>query len=301
MASFQLVIAVGLLLCGESESFLASNKLAPIPSSISRKAARSVMTAKWWENEQPFEYFDPLSTGDGGSTEAKGKVIDLPLFPLGMVAAPFGKCPLQIYEMRYRRMMNDIQKKDEKFGMAMVDNRNGGLMSVGTIMRVTQRSLLEDGRQLIVNEGVERFRILELKQQKPYTIAAVEIIDDDMDLHGVPLASIEEQVWECLQDVVRLSNKMQKTQKSIQMSKPLTYLAPRYSDTGLTLELDRRRITDFSLAVLDMLDIPPLLKQMMLQTTNTYDRLEFQLSLLDPTRKLLAAQSALKDALNESA
>eukprot|EP00639_Heterosigma_akashiwo_P003378 CAMPEP_0194579110 /NCGR_PEP_ID=MMETSP0292-20121207/13284_1 /TAXON_ID=39354 /ORGANISM="Heterosigma akashiwo, Strain CCMP2393" /LENGTH=277 /DNA_ID=CAMNT_0039431949 /DNA_START=154 /DNA_END=987 /DNA_ORIENTATION=- len=238
------------------------------------------------------EYFDPSIPLDPIEA-SKSTVREMPIFPLNMVAVPTGKCPLHIFEMRYRQMMNKIQETDERFGIIMVDSRNNALASVGTTVQVYQRSLLDDGRQLIMNYGVGRFKILKIISNEPYMVALVDTDYEDIMKHSPELAKLEQQVWETLNEVVRLTNKIQDKQ-SVTVSGEATRYRPTDEPSSDQKQEDKRR-SNFSFALANMLDLPPEQKQLMVQTLDVRQRLQFQYDLLYETLKMLAAQSSLKD------
>jgi Lon protease-like protein len=53
--------------------------------------------------------------------------------------------------MKYRTMMFDIAQKDDVFGY--IHSEGGKIASVGTLCKVVDRQLLDDGRQYIALEG----------------------------------------------------------------------------------------------------------------------------------------------------
>eukprot|EP00638_Chattonella_subsalsa_P000826 CAMPEP_0117744756 /NCGR_PEP_ID=MMETSP0947-20121206/6953_1 /TAXON_ID=44440 /ORGANISM="Chattonella subsalsa, Strain CCMP2191" /LENGTH=309 /DNA_ID=CAMNT_0005561775 /DNA_START=102 /DNA_END=1031 /DNA_ORIENTATION=+ len=257
--------------------------------------SRKFTSLKMFENSE-IEYFDPTIPVDP-ITASKSTVRELPIFPLNLVAIPTAMCPLHIFEMRYRQMMNAIQETDEKFGIILVDPTTGALASVGTIVQVYQRSLLDDGRQLIMNYGTERFKLIQILKDKPYMVALVDTDYSDITGNDNEAKELEEEVWGCLKDVVRLTNKVQDKQ-SVSISEEVTRFSPSDEPNyDSAQEISRR--SNFSFALANMLDIPPLQKQLMLQTLDAKERLKFQHTMLYDTLKYLAAQSSLKDALGD--
>jgi len=190
-------------------------------------------------------------------------------------------------------MMNNIQQQDEKFGIILADPRNGAISSVGTVVQVYQRSLLDDGRQLVMNYGTGRFKLLQILKTDPYMVALVDTEYSDDICTEEDAVNVEMDVWNCLKDVIRLTNKVHEKQ-SVSLSEDVTRYAP-HEDKTLDVSQDHIRRTNFSFALANMLDIPPLQKQLMLQTVNTKERLSYQHTMLYETLKYLAAQSSLKD------
>jgi Lon protease-like protein len=96
---------------------------------------------------------------------------DLPaefaVFPLpGALLLPRGRLPLNIFEPRYKAMVEDALGAGRMFAMIQPDPKqpetaNGpGLFQVGCLGRLSSFSETDDGRFLITLTGVARFRIL---------------------------------------------------------------------------------------------------------------------------------------------
>lgn len=104
----------------------------------------------------------------------------LPLFPLpGALLLPGGQLPLNIFEPRYLRMVDEALGGARLIGM--VQPRDGAtdgspaLYGVGCAGRITQFAETDDGRYLITLTGRRRFRIEEeLTVATPYRQARVE-------------------------------------------------------------------------------------------------------------------------------
>jgi Lon protease-like protein len=72
--------------------------------------------------------------------------------------------PLHIFEQRYRDMVRDAMEGDRRFGMVFHDwDEQGPFLSeentIGCVGEISEHQLLEDGRSLIVVDGLERFAI----------------------------------------------------------------------------------------------------------------------------------------------
>lgn len=105
----------------------------------------------------------------------------LPLFLLNGAFYPQGETYLNVFEMKYRTMMFDCANSDDMFGYIHTDGRTGAIASVGTICKITDRQLLEDGRQYIAVEGVGRFKVRKILKTLPYILAEVEPgLNDDV-------------------------------------------------------------------------------------------------------------------------
>ncbi len=115
----------------------------------------------------------------------------LPLFPLtGALLLPGGQLPLNIFEPRYLRMVDDVLAGPRRIGMiqprdGVMDGRSP-LYAVGCAGRLTGFNETDDGRYLISLTGIKRFRITsELNADTPYRQAEVDfsafIHDDERD------------------------------------------------------------------------------------------------------------------------
>jgi uncharacterized protein len=112
----------------------------------------------------------------------------LPLFPLGTVLFPGLVLPLNIFEDRYRQLVQDLldQPEPREFGViAIRHGRETGidgvsdLYEVGCTAEVRQVEEYEDGRYGLVTVGVRRFRLLGLHEPDPYLAGDVEMLPDE--------------------------------------------------------------------------------------------------------------------------
>ena len=104
----------------------------------------------------------------------------LPLFPLDLVLYPNERLPLHIFEERYKELIQYCLDHDVSFGI--VRSEDDTLADVGTTARIDEVvNRYEDGRMDIAVQGEERFRILELRQEKSYYTAEVSLLDEEDD------------------------------------------------------------------------------------------------------------------------
>ena len=97
----------------------------------------------------------------------------LPLFPLDTVLFPDAAIPLQVFEDRYKLMVQRCLEGDSEFGVVLIKSGSevGGPAephSVGTVARIIDVERLDEGRMRIAVAGRERFRIEEITQRLPY-------------------------------------------------------------------------------------------------------------------------------------
>jgi len=110
------------------------------------------------------------------------------LFPLpGLVLFPHAVLPLHIFEPRYRQMTEDALSTDNL--ITMVQMKAGGapgayleptpIEEVGCLGKIIRYERLPDNRFNLLLVGLKRVRIpSDLPAEKPYRIAAAEIIED---------------------------------------------------------------------------------------------------------------------------
>tara|TARA_B100000674_G_C37825166_1_gene907743 strand:- start:384 stop:1025 length:642 start_codon:yes stop_codon:yes gene_type:complete len=98
----------------------------------------------------------------------------VPIFPLSnFIMFPGTTVPLNIFEPRYLQMVNDSMKKHRVIGMIQPKKsgslKKPDLYEVGCIGKITSFNETEDGRILIILNGICRFKIsTEIKTDKLY-------------------------------------------------------------------------------------------------------------------------------------
>ena len=102
----------------------------------------------------------------------------LPLFPLEIVLFPGAPLPLHIFEPRYKEMIGECLEQKRPFGMVRV--KESAIASVGcsaTILNVIKR--YDDGRLDIAAEGVQRFEVDSLNQERSFLQGEVTYFEDE--------------------------------------------------------------------------------------------------------------------------
>jgi len=108
------------------------------------------------------------------------------VFPLSnFIIFPNTSVPLNIFEPRYIEMIDNSMKTDRIIGMIQPKKQKNDipqLYNVGCAGKITSFNETEDGRYLIVLNGISRFKILkEINNNKPYReceISFDEYIED---------------------------------------------------------------------------------------------------------------------------
>ncbi len=104
----------------------------------------------------------------------------IPVFPLSnFIMFPGTTVPLNIFEPRYLQMVNDSMKKHRMIGMIQPKKtgmiKKPDLYDIGCIGKITSFNETEDGRILIILNGICRFKIdKELATDKLYRECDVE-------------------------------------------------------------------------------------------------------------------------------
>ncbi len=113
----------------------------------------------------------------------------LPLFPLGSVLYPGLVLPLHVFEDRYRQLVADLLAGPEPGQFGVVAIRHGretgidgvsALYETGCTAELQRVEPYEDGRFDLVTVGVQRFRLLGLREQDPYFSGDVEWLPDEV-------------------------------------------------------------------------------------------------------------------------
>ena len=105
-------------------------------------------------------------------------MIQIPLFPLGLVLLPGMSLPLHIFEERYKLMIAECLADDNPFGIVLFDGQN--IRSVGCTARVVDViKRYDDGRLDILTRGERRFVISEVIEERLYMEARVTFFEDD--------------------------------------------------------------------------------------------------------------------------
>jgi Lon protease-like protein len=101
----------------------------------------------------------------------------IPLFPLGVVLLPSMPLPLHIFEERYKLMIGECWEQHNEFGVVYQDDRKIHQKGcTARVARITKR--YDDERLDILTQGVNRFKIMGINEEKPYLQAKVVHFDD---------------------------------------------------------------------------------------------------------------------------
>jgi Lon protease-like protein len=216
-------------------------------------------------------YFHPSKMAKLSPQKILGKSRTIPIFPQQNILLPGSTEWIHVFEMRNRHMMHDVG--DGVFGLCYTSQQYQKLGLVGTLGRIKQRKILEDGRTFVSIEGLERFYLQEIIGEKPYIKAKVQVFSDFTeypDANDYMLDVLEAQIF----DEVRFNMKLMKIlfpSKNYSLSTNILAYRPAVSVPGVrsiktvdaASEAERR--SKFSFSIIDMLQIPATTKLLLLQ------------------------------------
>ena len=96
---------------------------------------------------------------------------------------PGASLPLQIFEERYKRLLQDCLDSDSRFGIVLI--KSGDEVGqpaiphpVGTVAHITQVNEIRGDRFFVAVTGERRFKINTITQHRPYIIADISVLPD---------------------------------------------------------------------------------------------------------------------------
>jgi len=211
-----------------------------------------------------------------------GEQTTIPLFPLGMVLFPGLLLPLNIFEPRYRALIEDLvdlpDGAQRRFGViAIRHGREVGADSVDALHEIGTTATLgrveqqPDGRYEIVSVGTDRFRLLELDHSRPYLQGVVEMLGDPVGDE----AAVDDQLPRLLASY-------------------RTYLDVLGTTRGAEIEVpdlpSEPQLMSWLVAATVLVDLP--VRQQLLAQPDTASRLGAELALLREETRLLRTVAA---------
>lgn len=190
---------------------------------------------------------------------------EIPLFPLETVLFPYASLHLHIFEERYREMVRLCLDEDRPFGIVLI--RQGGEVGghaepylVGTACRIKEIRRYDDGRMDIAVQGERRFRIRELDDTRPYLVGRVEPVIEHAIEEEDRAAELIGRARDEFEALVRRA--IEREEVAVRVVFP---------DDPVEL----------SFAIASLLQMENLKKQRMLETTDTLERVEDLLPILE--------------------
>ncbi|KAG1656248.1 hypothetical protein FOA52_006375 [Chlamydomonas sp. UWO 241] len=166
-----------------------------------------------------------------------------------------------------------------RFGMVFVDN-DGSMSGVGCVLEIMEFANVPDGRLFVTSKGRSRFKVVEIKSEKPILVAVVEELPEEEETPEV--AKLAGEVTDLLRSTIRLNVKMQNINATDDQLEPeeLAELGPR----------------DLSYWVASFFSDVTMLQQNLLEEGSTEQRLRKEHEVLTETVRYYSAASALKSA-----
>ena len=197
-------------------------------------------------------------------------------------------------------MMFDCANSDDMFGYIHCD-ATGRIASIGTMCKITDRQLLDDGRQYISLEGVSRFKVKKILKTLPYVLAEVEPFTDvNLPENDMAAMKLEGEVYDCLKYYLRLM-KTYEPNRGLVVSQSAKKNRPTAAIPG-DAQANRDRRTSFSFSLANMIQMTqPVESQLILQTTNVMQRLKAEKDILSQASDLIADQLLKMDVLTADA
>lgn len=204
----------------------------------------------------------------------------LRLFPLNTVLFPGVILNLHVFEPRYRQMISECLDTGEAFGVVLIrDGDEAGdpevlPHDVGTTAEIADVTPLPAGRYYISTTGRRRFRIENVISREPFLMCNVEYLDEEIsDIDAVEEISAE--VRDEFREYLRL--------------------LVEFSGTTADIDLPSDPV-DASYLIGDALQVADSMKQKLLETSDTHQRLKVELGflrrLLPQLRTLLERKAA---------
>lgn len=187
---------------------------------------------------------------------------EFPLFPLKTVLFPGGVLPLKIFETRYLDMVSYCLKNDSGFGVVMIYEGNEmgiqptSIHPIGTLARIVDFDLLDDGLLGVTGLGVQRLRVVGHRIQPDHLlIGQVLWLPDDPVLPPLPS---HEPLVRVLRDLLEQDN----------LATYAQFLTPDWRDAAWI----GNRLTE-------LLPLPLHIRQALLEMTEPHQRLDILLAM----------------------
>jgi len=212
---------------------------------------------------------------------------DLPILPVrDMVLFPGAVLPLTAGRESSLSLLSSLKGDTKLIGVVTqldprIEEPNASdLHSTGTAARIHKMVRMPNGHMVVFLEGLDRFKVNEISQFKPFMRANIEVLADDAGPQDAELAALQRNALELFMSVV---------EKSAQLSDDLQSAAQNIIDPG--------RLSDFIAATLPSLST--LVRQELLETFNVRVRLETLVRELSKEVEVLEVRQKINDQVQE--
>lgn len=173
------------------------------------------------------------------------ELIEIPLFPLGLVLFPGMVQPLHIFEPRYREMTKVCLDGAGMFGVTLALPGSAPLHEIparaGSMARILDYHRLPDGRYNLLAVGARRFELVETFRDQPYLRGRVRVLPEEVGAGPVEAltararALLDEYLAVVLADAEEGEQRISVPTDPIELSYFLAVLLP--CDDGVKQEL----------------------------------------------------------------
>lgn len=191
------------------------------------------------------------------------------LFPLNTVLFPGATLYLHVFEPRYKQLIAECLDEGEAFGVCLIREGNEAgdpevdPYEIGTTAEIAEVMPLPFGRYYVSTVGKRRFRINGIVSREPYLMCEVDYLEDDQPDDGANVEGLTERLRAAFDEYKSLLS--------------------AYSGNNIAVELPVDPV-EASYIVGGALQVADLVKQRLLETADTEQRLRIELEFL---RRLL--------------
>ena len=161
----------------------------------------------------------PAST-DGKQSAAPEIPGQLPILPLSdVVIFPYMVAPLLVASQNSIRLIDDVVAGDRLIGVTLQKNPEeehpplDQLQQTGCIVRVVRMIKLPDESVRVLIQGLKRMRITSLVSDKPYLVAKITPLEDEIQT-GIELAALQRNAGSQFQQIVSLTPRCRTNSRS---------------------------------------------------------------------------------------
>ncbi len=189
---------------------------------------------------------------------------ELALFPLNTVLFPYAQLQLHVFEERYRELVRECLEFDRPFGVVLIrsgsETGHADPYLVGTAVRILACHTYDDGRMDIQVQGERRFRIRQMDETRPFPVGKVEpVIELEIEETPEKIATIFRAREDCEILVQRRFGNQDFSVKVVFPPDPVA----------------------LSFTIASLLSIENLEKQRLLETTDTFERFQSLIPILE--------------------
>ena len=179
---------------------------------------------------------------------------EVPVMPLpGAVLFPHALLPLYIFEPRYRKMLEHALQRDRMFSVTLIKPSCPEwhapedffhFATVGLIRACVGR---DDGTSNLVLQGLHRVRFSSFRQETPFPIARIDIIESRNNTATVETEALGEKVLELYRKLKRAERRLPpKVDRYLAQLGDLEMLADLVASTFVDDPLRRQRMLEES-------------------------------------------------------